>query len=106
MNLASRLQDLCDRGKRNDAITLAKATLQNTRDVRVEVDDADVHVYTDRFEGTHGWYVNSFDEVVVEQQGEYTYREDGVELSFSTVTMNDRAHELAMLRLDGIEDEH
>lgn len=103
--LEGRLRQMCLRGDRADAVTLAKAYLHGTDDVTVAVDESVVTVETGQFRGTHEWYRTSTGRFVVSQQGEYIYDPEGVDLSFSTATMNDVAHDRAVAELEARLDD-
>lgn len=95
MNLDERLGDLCQQGQRTHAESLAKAALTNEPVKEVVIDDAQVHVETPRFRGVHQLTTDRTGDVDVRSQGEYTYTNGAVELSFSTATMNQRAYDRA-----------
>lgn len=90
MDLDERLLDLCDQGKRAQAQELAKAALKNEPVEAVVIADPHAQVDTPRFRGVHQLTTDYEDEIEVCPQGKYTYKSDAVELSFSTVTMNEQ----------------
>lgn len=92
--------ELCDRGDRLDAITIAKANLQSTRQVEVTVDDSSVVVETPHFRGVHRWTLDARDEPVIDRRGEYRCTDEGIELAFPTATMNRRAFERTQAAID------
>lgn len=111
--LATRLRELCEARRREDAVTLAKASLRSGGTVDVSVDGSRVLVEAGLFRGVHRWDVTSSGAVAVEQRGRYTCVSDGIDLAFSTATMNESAYERALSAIeaergredDGAEDE-
>lgn len=104
MNLDERLRDLCQQGMRTHAESLATAALKNEPVEAVTVDDSRVHVDTSHFRGVHQLKPDRQGNLDVYSQGEYAYKSDAVELSFSTVTMNERAHDRAQEALAARND--
>lgn len=100
VNFEERIKELCDRGDRLDAVTIAKANFQSSREVEVTVDDSSVVVETSHFRGVHPWTVAARDEPVIDRRGEYRYTDEGIELAFPTATLNRRAFERAQAAID------
>lgn len=92
MNLDERLRDLCQRGMRTQAESLAKAALKNEPVEAVVIDEPYVQVDTPRFRSVHQLTTDRQGELTIRSRGEYTYKSDTVELSFSTATMNERTY--------------
>ena len=99
MNLEERLRNHCDRRERAQAESLAKAVLKNEPIWEVGINETHVHVDTPRFRGVHRLRTDRQGTVDVHLEGDYTYKSDSVELSFSTATMNQRAYDRAQAHL-------
>lgn len=104
MNLEERLRDLCERSKRAQAESLAKAALANESVDAVTIDDTDVHVETPRFRGVHRLQTDHEGVVDVHTAGEYTFKSDLVKLSFSTISIPPQADDLVQESLDTLND--
>lgn len=91
MNLDERLRDLCKQGKRTQAESLARAVLTNEPVQEVVIDHPHIYVDTPRFRGSHRLQTDPQGAADIHSRGEYAYKSDSVELSFSTATMSQRA---------------
>ncbi|MFC6734059.1 MULTISPECIES: hypothetical protein [unclassified Haladaptatus] len=105
MNFDERFGQLLTHGDRDQAQTLAKAILRNEPVVAVKVTDSEVHVETPSFRGTHAVSVDNFGKVTIHQQGAYRYKSERIDLSFKTLTMNEKAYEQAQAHLTEEDEE-
>lgn len=93
MNLDERLRNLCQQGKRAQAVMLAGAACRNEPVEAIAIDDTLVHIDTPRFHGIHRLTTDRRNDLDVRSYGEYTYKSDTVELSFSTATVHPQAYD-------------
>lgn len=96
--LAARLRDLCTEGKRRSAIRLARSILRTAAVRHLDVGSSTITVETDHFVGTHEYHTD--DGIVIERSGSYRCTIEGVDLSFTTATMNQAAYREAISRIE------
>lgn len=99
MNIDERLRDLCQQDKRTQAVVLAQAACKNEPVEGITIDDTLVHIDTPRFQGVHQLTTDRRGELDVRSHGEYTYKSDAVELSFSTAAVHPHAYDRVLKEL-------